>query len=665
MRRFGFAVMLVLAGRTLVFSQADDVDLEKIVVTPYRYTQEIGKVSSSVTVITKDDIKNSNAKDIIDVLRPVPGVVVRDFYGTGVKASVDIRGFGEQGGMNALILIDGRRVNEIDLSGVDWAQIPLEQIEKIEVVRGWGSVLYGDNAVSGVVNIITKKGKGKPSIELEVQGGSYDMNSQSLSFSGSKGGLSYNLTGSHESTHGYRKNSYYETGDCGTNLSYEVNPEFSLSFRQGFHKAEYGLPGPLSSSDLQKMSRRSSKYGDDHANDKDYYFMLGLDKESENIGDFVVDVSFRRKEADTFWLTSSMGWNPVYLSRIDTIGITPKYVLDKGIFGHDFKLILGTDFYKADYSMDNYNNAMALQSASDINKITAGFYIQEEFSILKNLSLLAGYRYEGAKYEFDYHDNSGWNPDVDKDIRPNMKAFDGGLLFNYKDDSSVFFNINQSFRFPAADEYFTWGTINTELKSQKAQNFEIGVKHRFNDDLKLDLAYFFMNVENELYYNPAGGPFGWGANENYDKTRHQGLEFAFDSKIHKSISFFANYTYTKSTFRAGAYEDKNIPMVPRHKGSVGLQFLLPKDITLNILGNYVGERYFINDQANNFSRLNGYMSADMNISYTYKDFTVTAGVNNVFDKEYSEIGVCNSITGAKNYYPSPGRNFNLKLDCKF
>ena len=85
------------------------------------------------------------------------GVVVRDFYGTGKTASVDIRGFGETAPLNVLVLVDGRRVNEIDLSGTDWTQIPIDQIERIEIVRGAGSVLYGDNAVGGVINIITKK----------------------------------------------------------------------------------------------------------------------------------------------------------------------------------------------------------------------------------------------------------------------------------------------------------------------------------------------------------------------------------------------------------------------------------------------------------------------------------------------------------------------------
>ena len=106
-------------------------------------------------------------------------------------------------------------------------------------------------------------------------------------------------------------------------------------------------------------------------------------------------------------------------------------------------------------------------------------------------------------------------------------------------------------------------------------------------------------------------------------------------------------------------------MVPKEKASAGLKFLACKSTTWNLLANYVGGRYFINDQENRFSRLNGYLTVDSNISYTFKDLTATFALNNIFDRKYSEYGVCNSTSGAKNYYPAPGRNFSLKLEYKF
>jgi iron complex outermembrane receptor protein len=118
-----------------------EITLAPVVVTATRIEQRVERVPANVTLIDEEDIKNSNAKTVVDLLRSEEGVVVRDLLGNGKTSQVDLRGFGETGPYNTLVLVDGRRVNEIDLSGVDWTQIPLGQIERIEVVRGTGSVL--------------------------------------------------------------------------------------------------------------------------------------------------------------------------------------------------------------------------------------------------------------------------------------------------------------------------------------------------------------------------------------------------------------------------------------------------------------------------------------------------------------------------------------------
>ena len=151
--------ILILAGQARAEEEAKKYDLGKITVTPYRYEEVLTKTDSSVDIITQEDIQESNAGKIVDVMRPAVGVAVRDYYGNGATSVVDIAGFGEQAALYVLVLVDGRRVNDADLSGVDWNQIPLDQVERIEIIRsGAASVLYGDNASSGVINIITKNG---------------------------------------------------------------------------------------------------------------------------------------------------------------------------------------------------------------------------------------------------------------------------------------------------------------------------------------------------------------------------------------------------------------------------------------------------------------------------------------------------------------------------
>ncbi len=134
--------------------------MEEVVVTATRQEEKIAFVPANVNVITENDIKNSTAHNIPDLLRTQVGIHVNDVTGNKRSFTVDLRGFGETAALNTLVLVDGRRINQADLSGTDWTLIPIDRIKRIETIRGGrGSVLYGDNAAGGVINIITKEGE--------------------------------------------------------------------------------------------------------------------------------------------------------------------------------------------------------------------------------------------------------------------------------------------------------------------------------------------------------------------------------------------------------------------------------------------------------------------------------------------------------------------------
>ncbi len=676
------------------YAQDEEVSLDKIVVTPYRYAQELSKVTSGVTVITRKDIENSNAQRIIDILRPLPGLVVKDWYGNGTKASVDMAGFGEQGSLNVLVLIDGRRANDADLSGVDWSQVPLEQVERIEVIHGGSAgVLYGDNASAGVINIITKKGRGEPKLDLLVQYGSYDMNKESLSFMGGAldDKLSYSFNAGHGSTHGYRNNSYDKTEDFSSKLEHKFTDTLSMRFNSGFHSSAYGMPASLVPRYLDVHGRRYAKCGEDHANNRDYYFVLGGKAGLSDFGAIDVDFSYREKTTDSFFLTSGLNTQK---NRMKTFGVTPKYTLGNIIFDRDNKLIAGVDYYHVYYRSDRFNRLKDddPKNYTRVNKTSIGTYLQDEFSISKKLTMVGGYRYEAARYAFGYHDYTPppWNnADIDTKVKPKQKIFNTGLIYTYGDGSSAFFNAGKSFRFPEVDEFTyndaSWQQrLNTDLKPQSAMNYQIGARHKFSDRLKVDGSLFRMYVKNELYYDSKNFLDIYGAwtgkNTNYAKTIHEGIKTSVDAKINDWINFSGNYAFTRAYFDDGQYNNNDIPMVPRHKGSLALMFFLPKNLSLNLIGNYVGKRYFLNDQANDYSRLNGYTTIDTNLSWRHKDLTINFGINNILNKKYSEYaGVMVDDTwdsstgspgitdpkGTKFYYPSPERNFSLKLEYKF
>ena len=161
------------------------------------------------------------------------------------------------------------------MSGVDWTLIPKDRIQQIEIIYGGrGSVLYGDNAAGGVINIITKKGD-QTHFSGGVTGGSYETLLARLAASGSTKNLSYALNTAFQTTDGYRDNSGTNAKDIGLNLDYFASDSFKVALTSGYHKDDTDIPGVLLLSELDSgLSRRSSTTPDNFANTKDYYVQI-------------------------------------------------------------------------------------------------------------------------------------------------------------------------------------------------------------------------------------------------------------------------------------------------------------------------------------------------------------------------------------------------------
>jgi iron complex outermembrane receptor protein len=170
-------VLMLIPINGLVLAQApkeiprqeEEIILEEVVVVATRVGEEIIRIPANVTVITSEDIERSTAKQITELLRREAGIMVTNTSGsTPTGVTVEARGFNNGGGNGGrtLVLVDGWKANEADSSNPDWALIPLDNIDRIEVVRGPATAIYGDSAVAAVINIITKRGIGRPTIEL-------------------------------------------------------------------------------------------------------------------------------------------------------------------------------------------------------------------------------------------------------------------------------------------------------------------------------------------------------------------------------------------------------------------------------------------------------------------------------------------------------------------
>jgi iron complex outermembrane receptor protein len=633
-------------------AQEKEVTLEEVVVTGTRDVQEIRKIPANVTVITREEIERSNAQTVVDLMRTEVGTVVRDFYGTGKTASVDIRGFGETGPLNTLVLVDGRRVNEIDLSGVDWTQIPLDQIERIEIVRGAGSVLYGDNAVGGVINIITKK-PGKPLFgKVEGQVGSYHFNKESGSVGGKWGPFAGILSAGYNATEGYRENGFLRAKDVGGKLIYELNQDLSFNFSGSLHKDDAGLPGGLTQADIDSLGRRDTLTPDNQASTEDGYGALGMKTKLGNWGRGEIDVSYRHRELENFLDFPASFYTYEDHRRLRTWGITPKYILEKPLGNFSNKLTAGIDYYRSDSVVDADTVFFGFPSTnrSEVDKRSTGIYLLDELSVVSNLILSLGYRSEWVKYEV-----SQSSPKAKDETSDREPAYSLSLDYLFGKRSSAFFSAKRSFRFPVSDELilvFPDFKVNPEINPQTGYHYEAGVRHSFIEQVEANLTLFWVDLHDEIFFNPATF-----TNENYSKTRRQGLEVGVKARPLEWISLWGNYGYIRPRLRGGNFSGSDIPGVPRHKGSVGMDFAIWKNFQLNSRANFVGSRYLISDFANRVDKLDGYTTVDVKLSYLWKGLQAFVGVTNLFNRKYSEWAVTDATGTTELFYPSTVRNY--------
>ena len=635
-----------------LFSQEKEVTLEEVVVTATRDAEEVRKVPASVTVITKEEIDESHVETVVDLMRDKVGTVVRDFYGTGKKASVDIRGFGETAPLNTLVLVDGRRVNEIDLSGVDWTQIPLDQIERVEIVRGAGSVLYGDNAVGGVVNIITRRPEKPFSFQAGVAMGSYNYNDETGSVSGKWGPLSAFLGFGYHATDGYRDNGLLRGKNIGGNFIYDLNDSVTLGLSGGFFRSKEGLPGGLTEAEIDQFGRRATLTPDNQAETDDGYGNFGMKVKLWDAGRIEADLSYRDREVDNI-LDFPLDFYQYSDERsLKTWGFTPRYLLEKPIGGFANKFILGADLYRSDSEVNSDTVFLGFLSSneSDIVKKSLGLYLSDEFSILEGLILSLGYRYEWANYDI-----SQKNPDLEDTTKYGEPAWNVGLTYLLDKSFSAFVSARRSFRFPTTDELilvFPVARVNPAMKPQTGYDYEAGLRYAFTDKIEAGVTGFWIDTTDEIFFNPVTF-----VNANYPKTRRRGVEMTGRVTPFPWLSMWANYGFIQPLLRKDVFDGNDIPGVPRNKGSVGANLGPFKGFLLTAKANFIGPSYFISDFANLFEKQGEYYTIDTRLSYNWKGLTAFFGVNNITNQKYSQWAVTNATGTRQLFYPSPERNY--------
>ncbi|MGD0022462.1 MAG: TonB-dependent receptor [Smithellaceae bacterium] len=647
------------------------VTLKEIVVTATRDEQETRKTPANITVITAEDISKSGATTVVEALDKLEGIQFHTFSSNSSQAYIDVRGIGGDNPFGkTLILLDGRRLNRTDLSSINWLQISIDTIERIEIVRGPGSVLYGDAAIGGVINIITKKGKGEPKFNASVIAGSYGLNDERVSVTGATDKWTYAATGENNFNFGYRERSKYSAQGGGIDLGYTASDLLSVSLGISFNKTDYQLPGALTKVQMEQDRRQYQPgHSDDDGSDKYTNINLGIKSFWGSWGQLEINFLYGKKDLQTNI--------PLFVffadTMADTYGITPKYILAKEIFGFDNKVILGADYYNEPYKKDFFTDRdrTAKSSTADFTRESLGYYIRDEFSLLKNLIFSAGYRFERASIRGSNNDffNPG-NSFSDTKNTYNAEAYEAGLIWLWGKKSKVFAKYATVYRIPFLDEVASFngggGGFLTNLDKEKGVSTEVGIEFYPLNNLKIGLTIFRIDMEDEIQFV---GTFPTGFNQNTGSTRHDGAEVSLSYLWEKYALLYSNFAYHKATYEDGSFNKKELWLVPNRMVNVGLEIYLPYNLMLRPEVRYVGDSFLSQDFNNVGEKLDSYTLLDIYLSYKppIEKVKMTAffGVDNLADVKYSSFGFYGAPFGPDTFYPMPGITFKGGLSFEF
>ena len=630
--------------------QADDPVLE---IT--RTKDASNYVTRSISVIDQEDIKNSTAKYVPELLKSKTGITVTNTTGNPKGMVVDIRGFGDTASRNVLVLVDGRRVNPMDISGPDWAAIPLETVERIEIIRGPSSVLYGDNAAGGVINVVTKKGGTGVHAKAETEVGLHQYKRTGATVSGandwSNGLFHYENT----QDDGWRNNTQYWANDWFGKFGVGPFLGAGVNFTAGHHRDRSGLPSHLFLSDMAVVGRKGSVRSEDHAWSEETYFTANPDWKfelGENGFELSAFNSFQRRLSKADYVSSSNDT----VNNLDSYELQPKMSWVRPLTNWlTSKFTSGLDFFKGKNDIKNVYPFWPVFAT--VNKSSLDVYAIENLSAWDKLLLNMGFRGGWAKYRFG---QSGATENLDRTGMRNA-SFDFGLGYKCFEKSLAYFDISRSFRMPATDEFYdTNSGLNPGLKQQQEMDYELGLRDNTFKPLELAGNFFLSDIKDEIFLDPSLNG-GFGSNSNYKPlTRRYGLEMESSLKLFEkrwfNITPFFNLTCQKAYFKGGEYAGKRIPLVPDFKYAAGYTLQPVNGLTISTEMNHLGNQCPINDQKNNLAKLKGYSVVDMKIRYNWRWATAWISLTNLFNKKYSEYSIANTAKTDEAYYPAQGRN---------
>lgn len=647
------------------------IPVEEINKTAARSERDVLDVPGNVTRISREQIERSGARDVPELLRREAGVFVTNDTTNREGYRVEFRGFNNGGGngSSTLVMIDGRRVNEPSSSVVDWAFVPLDNVESIEVARGPASALYGDNAVAGVIHIHTlRPEKGLRAI-VRGHSGSFDTDGGSAWLGGGAGPVTASAYFDGYQTDGFREHSALRGARGQMDVAVDLLGRGEIGIRGGYDSSRRLRPGALTKEEMDDDRRQAAPGSLENLRKaRERFGQLWLDLDLTEELSFHFDGHHRRRN------DRDVDGDPSFFFRnageSDAAGVNSQFELDTEIFGHRSRTILGGDWLQEDADFRSILGFFPFDefsiSASDTTarRKLMGLYLQEELNLAEDLILSAGIRRDTVRYR-GFRAEQPFLPAVRFRDRFEEWSPKAALTWRVAEPVSLYASYSRGFRFPNIDEAFGFFGFSPALEPQTSDGYEVGAKIRTRR-IAVNFAVYDMDVEREIFFFPLPPPV-FGLNLNIDRVRHRGAELWANVRPVDWLELYGSYTWDDAKlqrlFDSSAVKGLQMPITPRHRGNLGFTLFLPWGFEVGANANYVGSRFATND-VGNVLKIGSYATYDVRAGWRHVvvpglTFGVEGVAYNLTDREYVEGGgfATFSVPPRIAFFPAPGRNY--------
>ena len=653
----------IVAGMIALGDDNDtfNVKLEESVVTATGFDDVQSNQIKNTTIVTAQDIHNKGYNTIEEILKRTPGI---NFVNNGFGYIVDVRGQGVQGAAkNVKVLVDGSPLNILDMSHaiLPLNSISVEDIEKIEIINGGGTVLYGGGTAGGVINVITKKTQEEPvKNKVYYQNSSFDTNK--LGFGTSiKFADNFLLDLGYENINGngYRRGDKRDGENLRGGFTYNISDNQTLRFKAARYKEESKESDGITKTQLNNDRKQAGTTLTESNLDRTEYSLnyeikpidnltfslLGYNQET--VRDYDQKVPMNRRttyKIDGFFKDKKNG--------IDLKG-KYNYNLGEVIFGYGY--IKNNSSRSAVHDLYMGSRKLATVSDTDINlqKNTHSIFLQDRHLFTSKLDGILGYRYEHADYSIYRNDRINI---IDIKSKKNNSAYEAGLNFKYSDTGNIYAKYERGYRSPSptemVDKSSRYGYVLNNLKSEKYDTYEIGIKDMIGPSF-VSLTGFYTKKNDEILINMVGHGVSW-TYKNLQETERKGVEL-FAEQYFGSFRVNESVSYVDAKISKGTDKNKKIPYVSKTKATLGANYEILKGLNLTADLNY-----FSNSVDDNYEKIEGYSTTDLGVNYAHRTgLGVQAGVKNVFDKKYYKYKNGNSYIpeAERTYYVGVSYNF--------